>query len=58
MILAAPASVCASALLLELAHAVHQHQGRWADPVAAMCMPLFLIQKGRQAWCGEDSCPP
>ena len=30
----------------------------WADPVAAMCMPLFLIQEGRQAWRGEDCCSP
>ncbi len=28
----------------------------WADPVAAMCMPVFLIQEGRQAWRGDDCC--
>ena len=30
----------------------------WADPAAAICMPLFLIQEGRQAWRGEDCCSP
>ena len=28
----------------------------WADPAAALCMPIFLIQEGRQAWRGEDRC--
>jgi divalent metal cation (Fe/Co/Zn/Cd) transporter len=26
----------------------------WADPVAALCMPIFLVQEGRKAWRGED----
>jgi divalent metal cation (Fe/Co/Zn/Cd) transporter len=26
----------------------------WADPVAALCMPVFLVQEARKAWRGED----
>ena len=28
----------------------------WADPIAASCMPIFLVQEGRKAWRGEDCC--
>ena len=28
----------------------------WSDPVAALCMPAFLIQEGRKAWRGEQCC--
>ena len=28
----------------------------WADPIAAACMPIFLVQEGRKAWRGEDCC--
>lgn len=26
----------------------------WADPVAALCMPVLLAQEARKAWRGED----
>lgn len=26
----------------------------WADPVAALCMPIFLVQEARKAWMGES----
>ncbi len=28
----------------------------WADPVAALCMPVFLVQEARKAWQGENCC--
>ena len=28
----------------------------WADPVAAVCMPVFLLQEARKAWRGESCC--
>ncbi len=27
----------------------------WADPVAALVIPVFLIREAREAWAGEDS---
>lgn len=26
----------------------------WADPVAALIIPVFLLQEAREAWAGED----
>jgi len=28
----------------------------WADPAAALCMPVFLVQEARKAWRGESCC--
>ena len=28
----------------------------WADPVAALCMPVFLVQEASKAWRGESCC--
>lgn len=27
----------------------------WADPVAALVIPVFLLREAREAWAGEDS---
>lgn len=27
----------------------------WADPVAALVIPMFLLREAREAWAGEDS---
>jgi divalent metal cation (Fe/Co/Zn/Cd) transporter len=26
----------------------------WADPVAALVIPVFLLREAREAWAGED----
>jgi len=26
----------------------------WADPVAALVIPVFLVREAREAWVGED----
>ena len=27
----------------------------WADPVAALVIPVFLLREAREAWVGEES---